>query len=994
MASKAIGFLNFKFGADLSGFERAMNKAQKKLKKFGTQLQKTGKNMTMGLTLPIVGVGIASAKMSMSFDKSMTKVITLVGIAEDEVNQMRKSVLLLSDKTGIAAVEMAEGLFFLTSAGLRGANALETLEQVAKATASGLGDMESLSKVAAAAQNAYGVETLTASEALDTFGGMVKTGMFEANELSQVLGGQMGLASSLGISMEELGAFIATYTKTTGDATSATTGLEGVMMSFAKITPKQEKALGKINMTVEQLRDSLSEQGLQKTLIMMASKFKNAGVDLSEFFSKSSSLKGVLGVLGNQTETYIDILGDLEGATFNVNDAFDTTSNMAGFQMTKSFNQLKNAGIEMGDALAPVILLISEKIQKLAEWFRGLSDSQKSNVVKWGLILAAIGPVLIIIGKMSVGIGSLIGAFKGLGKFIMANPYLALAAAVAVTVIAFTDLLGNLWGVNKAQQAVNDVNETALMAISDQKTEVALLTAILKDENSTLEEKETALQNLNSIAPEYYGKLNAAKLDVQALDIATQNYTASILQQAKAEAAKGKLMELNKQLLDLELGPLNKKNEFYILFKKELDDQVAAVMEMVVANEKLKKTPIVDKTDIENVVEETEEVKALNAEIERLNKLNEKLKKTPIVDTKDIEKEATAMEKLQSVLNGYKSDLQDLILLEDESAEGKKKIGDAAKLVTDAQDKLNIAQEEFKRLTTETKAEDPVGMWEELENAVSAAETALQNTLASGEDSTKALEDLEAAQDKLNSKTEEYLNLTKEGKTTLETWTDQMEKFEDITSTVLGNVLGVVDAFNKKMRIKAENENKIKTEAIDLNYETQKLAIENSLMDEEGKAKALEDLETTTQDAKIALEEETEGELAKIKKRAAIRDKAMAMADVIMTTAGAVMKAVAASPITIGMPWSGLIAAAGAVQLSVIASTPLPLAEGGLVTGPVTALIGEGVGTTASNPEVVSPLDKLRQFMSGDKIEVVGKLIGNDIYLSNRKTEFNRTRTV
>ena len=197
MASKAIGFLNFKFGADLTAFERAMNKAQKKLKKFGNQLQKTGKNMTMGLTLPIVGVGVASAKMSMNFDKSMTKIITLVGIAEDEVNSMRKSVLLLSDKTGIAAAEMAEGLFFLTSAGLRGANALETLEQVAKATASGLGDMESLSKVAAAAQNAYGVETLTAADALDTFGGMVQSGMFEANELSQVLGSQMGLASSL-----------------------------------------------------------------------------------------------------------------------------------------------------------------------------------------------------------------------------------------------------------------------------------------------------------------------------------------------------------------------------------------------------------------------------------------------------------------------------------------------------------------------------------------------------------------------------------------------------------------------------------------------------------------------------------------------------------------------------------------------------------------------------------------------------------------------------
>jgi hypothetical protein len=37
-------------------------------------------------------------------------------------------------------------------------------------------------------------------------------------------------------------------------------------------------------------------------------------------------------------------------------------------------------------------------------------------------------------------------------------------------------------------------------------------------------------------------------------------------------------------------------------------------------------------------------------------------------------------------------------------------------------------------------------------------------------------------------------------------------------------------------------------------------------------------------------------------------------------------------------------------------------AEGGLVTGPVSALVGEGRGTSASNPEVIAPLDKLKDF--------------------------------
>ena len=84
-----------------------------------------------------------------------------------------------------------------------------------------------------------------------------------------------------------------------------------------------------------------------------------------------------------------------------------------------------------------------------------------------------------------------------------------------------------------------------------------------------------------------------------------------------------------------------------------------------------------------------------------------------------------------------------------------------------------------------------------------------------------------------------------------------------------------------------------------------------------------------------------------------------------------------------------------AKAFSLSKASVLGLAEGGLVTGPTTALIGEGVGTTASNPEVVAPLDKLKS-MIGDgnqNIIVEGVLKGNDIYLSNRITSINRLRT-
>ena len=77
----------------------------------------------------------------------------------------------------------------------------------------------------------------------------------------------------------------------------------------------------------------------------------------------------------------------------------------------------------------------------------------------------------------------------------------------------------------------------------------------------------------------------------------------------------------------------------------------------------------------------------------------------------------------------------------------------------------------------------------------------------------------------------------------------------------------------------------------------------------------------------------------------------------------------------------------------------LGLAKGGLVTGPTMALVGEGAGTTASNPEVVAPLDKLKGMINnngggGGKIEVFGRISGNDIFLSNQKSTNSRFRSV
>ena len=65
------------------------------------------------------------------------------------------------------------------------------------------------------------------------------------------------------------------------------------------------------------------------------------------------------------------------------------------------------------------------------------------------------------------------------------------------------------------------------------------------------------------------------------------------------------------------------------------------------------------------------------------------------------------------------------------------------------------------------------------------------------------------------------------------------------------------------------------------------------------------------------------------------------------------------------------------------------LAEGGIVTGPTLAMIGEG-----GESEAVVPLSKLGTMINSGstQVEVVGRISGSDILLSNERAQRTRQR--
>jgi tape measure domain-containing protein len=68
------------------------------------------------------------------------------------------------------------------------------------------------------------------------------------------------------------------------------------------------------------------------------------------------------------------------------------------------------------------------------------------------------------------------------------------------------------------------------------------------------------------------------------------------------------------------------------------------------------------------------------------------------------------------------------------------------------------------------------------------------------------------------------------------------------------------------------------------------------------------------------------------------------------------------------------------------------MAEGGLFSGASLAMVGEGPGTSSINPEVVAPLDKLRNMMGGGNVNVTGTIRGRDLLLSEERSAYSRRR--
>tara|TARA_R110000737_G_scaffold324655_1_gene337672 strand:+ start:1350 stop:3332 length:1983 start_codon:yes stop_codon:yes gene_type:complete len=334
--------LEFRITGDSRSFKNAVNQSKKSVNGFQSRLK--GLASTMKLAFAAAGVAMAGAaiKSAYDFDKSMTKIKSLVGIASDEVDAMGKTAMKMASQTGRSASEAADALFFITSAGLRGSEAMDVLLSSLKASAIGLGETKNIADVTTSAINAYGSETLSAAAATDVMVATVREGKLEASELASSMGRVLPVASQMGVSFNEVGAAFAAMSRTGTNAAEASTAIRGILIGLLKPTQQGEEALTQMNLSYEGLRKQLKQEGLLSLLNTLKENFEGNSNAQQAVFSNTKALTGVMDLLGKGIDTTRDIFTSLNDVLGDTNEAFEIVEESASQKFDKAISTIGN----------------------------------------------------------------------------------------------------------------------------------------------------------------------------------------------------------------------------------------------------------------------------------------------------------------------------------------------------------------------------------------------------------------------------------------------------------------------------------------------------------------------------------------------------------------------------------------------------------------------------------------------------------------------------
>ena len=438
-----------KMGANIEAVQKKLERVGAGITSFGKSIRGIGTAASLAITAPITALaGVATNEFN-QFESALSRMKGLVGLSNEEIKVFKEEILKLAVATGKAPLELAQAMENITSSGVQGTAALETLTVTARAAAGGLGEVRSVSDTVTSAMNAYGVANLSATKATDILVAAVREGKAEAETFAPVLGNVLPIANEMGISFDEAAGSIAYLTLATGSASTAATQYQNILAQTIKLNAKHDsgKLLVGAGIDIEGFKKDVASGGLQPALMKMKDSLAKVGLTLKDAFPDVQAMTAALQLTGANAGKAASVIENVGKAAGSVDKAFEAAAETTKFKLNQSMAEMKVILIELGEIIAPVFAKLTSWLGQAMQFWKGLNPESKKFVVNILAVVAAVGPLLVGLGTFIAlggsvvsGLGAIIGMFGSLLAVI--NPITIAIAALAAYVVTQTDIMG------------------------------------------------------------------------------------------------------------------------------------------------------------------------------------------------------------------------------------------------------------------------------------------------------------------------------------------------------------------------------------------------------------------------------------------------------------------------------------------------------------------------------------------------------------------------
>ena len=387
-------------------------RAWKGVENAGKSISDFGGKLTAGVTVPLVGIGAAGFKSFGDVDKTLKLVSETMGSTSEEAQTLESAIKTAASASTFGMQDAADASLNFARQGFDAAQAANMISPAMDLAAGTASDLSMVTGGLGNTLKAFGADANEASHYADM---MAKaqaqantdvTGLFDAMSIAG------STANTVGWSFSDLAVLTGVFGDHSISASEGATALNTGLMRLASPTKESSEWLEKLGIEVfnsdgslKSMTDTIGELQTGFTGLTAEQQLSAAAA----IFGKNQASKWVTLINGPGTEALQGYKDSIEGATGAANDMASALMSGPGGALETLNSNFDVFKYNVGEALAGAVTPFIEGITNLLDKFNKMDPEQRQQIVRWAMIAASIGPVILIFGKVVAGVGMKIG---------------------------------------------------------------------------------------------------------------------------------------------------------------------------------------------------------------------------------------------------------------------------------------------------------------------------------------------------------------------------------------------------------------------------------------------------------------------------------------------------------------------------------------------------------------------------------------------------------